>query len=338
MIRFAGLALAAVACSRSQGVPDEELGGLVVAVKPANQAIDVDRAAKDPAELGRALEQPYKMTIAALGPHELAITTDTMVDENGKQVLGLSDATRLELGDKGAYHAVYENSQDYGREVIFVDGKLYLRPRYQRWHARGPEAPDEPEAIRDQMVEAIGATWDLLAPGIELTDRGTVSVNGRGGRKIEVKLSPHSQSPPPEPLAQRKWRENRTVDAVAGEVVIDADKGVPLSVKLAGTVGFSRDGREFAMKVVITSQASAFGKTASVVAPATDVVATPERLREVDDRDFLLQGIAPPIRKNADGTPVAPQPAKTGPAPKPDDKKPEPEKKKKKQKDDGGKP
>src|SRR5689334_5231068 len=55
MIRFAGLALLAAACSRSSGVPDEELGGLVVTAKPASQAIDVDRAAKDPVELGRAL-------------------------------------------------------------------------------------------------------------------------------------------------------------------------------------------------------------------------------------------------------------------------------------------
>ena len=31
------------------------------------------------------------------------------------------------------------------------------------------------------------------------------------------------------------------------------------------------------------------------------MVATPERLREVDDRDFLLQGIAPPMRKPTDG-------------------------------------
>jgi hypothetical protein len=103
------------------------------------------------------------------------------------------------------------------------------------------------------------------------------------------------------------------------------------------------------MKVVLTSQASAFGKTASVLAPAEDVVATPERLREVDDRDFLLQGIAPPIRKNPDGTPVAPQPAKnatptkTNGDKKPDpDKKPDgdkkPEKKKSKKSDDGGKP
>src|SRR5262249_21198175 len=68
MIRFASLALALAACGRSSGVSDEELGGLVVAVKPAKQSIDVDLAAKEPAELGRALMQPYHFTTAAIGP------------------------------------------------------------------------------------------------------------------------------------------------------------------------------------------------------------------------------------------------------------------------------
>ena len=67
------------------------------------------------------------------------------------------------------------------------------------------------------------------------------------------------------------------------------------------------------MKVSIDASASAIGKPALVAAPPPDqVVATPERLREVDDRDFLLQGIAPPLRRNPDGTAVTPQPKMAG--------------------------
>ena len=51
----------------------------------------------------------------------------------------------------------------------------------------------------------------------------------------------------------------------------------------------------------------------AITAPAeAEVVATPERKREVDERDYLLQGIAPPIRKNADGTAATPQPLQPG--------------------------
>jgi len=303
--------LALAACGRSQGVEDRDLGGLVVAPKTQQAPVAVDKAAKDPAELGRALAQPHHTW--GIGPHTLAISTATAVEEAGKPVEDLSDHTTIELGDKGAFHAVYTNSADYGREVTFTNGLLYLRPKYQKWHQRAPEAPDEPAQIEDDMAGAAFATWDLLAPGVELTDEGPAQVGGRAGRKIAVKLSPSPKQPPAESLGQRKWRERRTIDAASGEIILDADKGIPLQVNLAGVVSFTRDNRRFTMSISVKTDVSGVGTTAAITVPAAeDVVATPERLREVDDRDYLLQGIAPPLRKNPDGSPVAPAPAAAG--------------------------
>ena len=337
MIRFAILALCSTACGRGASVADQDLPGLVVEVRRAEPPIDVARAARDPVELGRALARPYRVVLAALGPHRAVLDTVTIVDEGDHTVSELTDHAQLDLGEDGAYHAVYTNSADYGRETTYVGGKLYLRPRYQRWHARAPEEPDEPDALRDQYAGAIAATWDLLGPGAELTDRGVIDVAGRPGRKISVARAAEPGPPPAEPLTQRKWRERRTIDAVAGEVVLDADKGVPLVVKLTGTVGFARDGRRFAMKLSLDSAVSGIGSASVVAAPPdSDVVATPERLREVDDRDFLLQGIAPPLRRNPDGTAVAPTPnvrpgselapggGSGGPATRPSDAPPKP--------------
>lgn len=302
----------ALGCGRSEGIPDEQLGGLVIAPKAKADPIDLAKAARDPKELGRALMLPYRDVVTALGPHTFTITTATTVEEAGKKVSGgeLTDTTKIEIGDKGAFEALYTNSADYGREVLFAgDGKLYLRPRYQRWHGRAPEHPDEPNQLRDSFFVPIAATWELVAPGVELSDLGTTQVAGRSGKKIAVKLAPSQDKPVAETLSQREWREKRTIEAVSGEVVLDADKAVPLSVKLTGTVAFMRDGRRFMMKVSIDATSSAIGKAVAIAAPTPDqVVSTPERLREVDDRDFLLQGIAPPLRRNPDGTAVTPQP------------------------------
>ena len=307
--------LIVASCGRSRGVPDHDLGGLVQVESGRQTKIDVDRASKDPDELGAALALPHHVVTAALGPHTVAISMATHVTENGKPVTDLDDKTAIELGEKSSYHAVYTNSQDYGREVTYTNGKLYLRPRYQRWHERSPETADEPQTLEDQFYDPVVATWELLAPGVELTDRGTVQVAGRTGRKIEVKPAGSPRKPAAEPLPQRKWREGRSIEALTGEVVLDVDKGVPLSVKLSGTIGFSRDGRRFSMQVSVQSDLAAIGKAAAITVPASEeVVATPERLREVDDRDYLLQGIAPPLRKNTDGTAVAPQPKNTGSA------------------------
>ncbi len=297
------------ACGRSQGVPDRDLNGLVESPAKGPAKIEVDRAAKDPVALTAALALPHRAVTAALGPHSVAIAAAEHVSENGKPTTDLDDKTLIQVGDKGAFYALYTNSADYGREAVFVGGKLYLRPRYQRWHQRAPESPEEPEQLEDQFAEPVAATWDLLAPGAQLSDGGAVQVAGRAARKITIAPAAAMKKPPAEPLAQRKWRETRTIDGLTGEVLLDAATGVPLAVKLAGTVGFMRDGRRFAMQVSVQSDVSDIGKAADIAVPATeDVVATPERLREVDDRDFLLQGIAPPLRKHTDGTAVPPQP------------------------------
>jgi hypothetical protein len=301
--------LATMACGRASGVSDEQLGNLVVEPKHGDPKIDVAKAASEPAELGRALTQPYARVLAALGPHSITIKTQTLVDEAGKQVSDLTDETTLENGEKATFRAVYANTADYGRETIFVGGKLYLRPRYQRWHGRAPESADEPAEIRAAFYGAIPATWDLVGFGAELTDRGAVQVAGRAGRKIEIKASRGADKAPREPLAQRKWREGRSVEALTGTIVLDQDTGAPLSIDLDGKLGFSRDGRSFVMKVKLQATVTALKAVAITAPPEGEVVATPGRMREVDDRDYLLQGIAPPIRKNSDGTAVTPAPA-----------------------------
>ncbi|MDQ3338949.1 MAG: hypothetical protein M4D80_27610 [Myxococcota bacterium] len=309
---------------------DEQLGNLVVEPKHGDTKLDVAKAATDASELGRALARPYASVLTDLGAHAITIKTQTVVDEAGKPVSDLSDESTIKNGDKGTFHAVYTNTADYGRETIFVGDKLYLRPRYQRWHGRAPESATEPTEIRASFYGAIAATWDLVGYAAELTDRGVVQVAGKNGRKIEIKLDPSASKAPREALAQRKWREGRSIEALTGNVILDAETGAPLSVELDAKIGFSRDGRSFVMKLKLQAAVTDLGKPAQVAAPAEgEVVATPGRLREVDERDHLLQGIAPPIRKNPDGTGVQPAPAPAPaagsaapPADKPKDKKP----------------
>jgi len=302
-------ALACGACGRSSGVSDEQLGNLVTEPKRTDSKIDLEKAAREPAELGRALTRRYEKLVADLGPHTMSIKTQTIVEEAAKPVSDLSDESLIEIGEN-SFHGLYTNSADYGRETIFVGKKLYLRPRYQRWHGRSPENPNEPIEIRETFYGAIPATWDLVGYAAELTDKGVVQVNGRSGRKIDVKLDPGGNKAPKETLAQRKWREGRSVEALAGSITLDADTGAPLAIDLSASIGFSRDGRSFVMKLKLTSSTTNVGKAVAIAAPPEgEVVATPGRMREVDDRDYLLQGIAPPIRKNPDGTAVQPAPA-----------------------------
>src|SRR5688572_5793739 len=100
MIRAPALALFAVmACGRSSGVSDEQLGNLVVEPKQATAKIDVEKASREPSELGRALTRRYEKAIADIGPHTMSIKTQTIVEEAGKPVSELTDESVIELGE-----------------------------------------------------------------------------------------------------------------------------------------------------------------------------------------------------------------------------------------------
>src|SRR4030095_8334959 len=123
MFRVAVLVSLVSACGRGKGVPDDKLGNLVVEPKRSSEGIDIDRAAKDTAELGRALTMPVGEVLAALGPCTITIDTKNTVVENAKPVSQLDDHVVLELAAKD-FHGLYTNSADYGRETLFVGGKL----------------------------------------------------------------------------------------------------------------------------------------------------------------------------------------------------------------------
>ena len=138
---FATLALG---CGRSEGVPDDKLGALVIAPKQKAEAIDVAKAAKDPKELGRALMLPHGDVAAALGPHTFVITTSTVVEEGGKKVNELTDTTKIELGANEAYQAVYSNSADYGRgtgDCVMTSNDLAIANYFIANYSSSPNQP-----------------------------------------------------------------------------------------------------------------------------------------------------------------------------------------------------
>ncbi len=295
------LAVAALAgCGRDAGVPDSELGDLVVARPTRDQPIDVELAARDADELGRAVALPHTRLGELLGPHRLTAKSQLEVadpGQGGKVVEQLGDETVLQFAGAKAWRGVMNNSADYGREVIALGDKLYLRARYQRWHERPPNDEREPDSLRDGFAQSAAATWDLLAPAIAVTDAGQGSFAGRAARKLGLGQASTPRATPREALAQRKWRESRSITDVQGEVMLDAKTGAALAVSLRGTVSFQREGHPLTMKLSVESQLGELGAAqAPTPPPAEDVVQTPGRLHEVDERDRLLEGIAPPLR------------------------------------------
>jgi hypothetical protein len=129
-------------------------------------------------------------------------------------------------------------------------------------------------------------------------------VGGRAGRLVKLSTAPEPRKPPAQPLAQRKWRETAVARQIAGEVVLDAKTAVILRAHVQGRVAFQRDGRSLEMQIDARHELGTFGSVEEVEAPAPELVAVDgEQRHELDERDSLLEGIAPPAARSRRETP-----------------------------------
>jgi len=288
------LSLALAGCGSGEGRSDDELAGLVHAPKPAPTTVDLERAARDVDELMRAATLTHGQVSALLGPHTVTGKSHTEVHEKGAVIETLDDEMGIELDAKGNFHAQVDNSKEYGRDVYLVDRWLYQRPRYGKFYRRRPNDEGEPARIRNEIFGAVGATLDILAPAVELSPGGEATVAGRKGKVIKLATAREPRKPPRQTLAQRKWRETATVREVGGEMVLDVKTGVVLRAVLQGTLAFQRDNRSFVMRLEARHELGSFGAVEEVAPPAPElVVMESEQRHELDERDSLLEGIAP---------------------------------------------
>jgi hypothetical protein len=274
------------------------------------RAIDLDRAARDPDELVRAALMPHRQVGELLGAHRFQGKTSLEVREgdavDAVVIEQLEVVTTIEFDAGGTFHALSENSRDYGREVYHAGGFLYLAPRYSKFHRRQPETPDEPAQIRDDMYGELGAHLELVSRAIAVTEGGPADHAGRSARAVTVTRADQPRRPAARkagqktsPPAQRQWRDDAVVEAAQGEFVLDSDTGVVLRAAVRGTVRFTREDRTFSMTFAVDHAIDAIGQPATFTVPGEDRwVATPIRSREVDERDLLLRGIAPPARRS----------------------------------------
>ena len=287
------------------------LGGLVSSADPVapDLAGDVESAATDPAALMRAVKVPHHRLAESLGAHVFRATStvDTTVTGGGEPEARetLAVTARIEYADAQRFRAVVENSADYGREIIFTGGQLYLRPRYGAFHRRAPNDHHEPAGWRDDIYGELAGHLELLAVGLAVRDGGAVDVAGRPALRIELARAEVPRALPPPQAPQRAWRSSVEVESLSGEILLDRDTGLPLRARLEGVAHARREQRLVRMHVVVEHGIEDIGQVVAIEPPPeAQWVDTPVRSREVDDRAYLLDDIAQPARP-------APTPANT---------------------------
>jgi len=302
------LIAAALAGCRDEG-PDrahlderhrDGFGGLIRSADPA-EPVDVDRAASDPDALVRAVRVPHHRVAEALGAHVFRATSSVDATVTGgsepeaREQLDVS--ARIEYAEPQRFRALVESSADYGREIIFADGQLYLRPRYGAFHRRAPSDEHEPASWRDDIYAELAGHLELLAPGLAVRDGGAADVGGRPARRIELVRAETPRQMPVTSAPQRAWRKSVEVESLSGEVFLDRETGVPLRARLEGVAHAQRDQRLVRMHIVVEHFIEGIGQAVAIAAPPEDQwIDTPVRSREVAEREHLLEDIAQPAR------------------------------------------
>jgi hypothetical protein len=290
------LAVAALvpACGSDGGPrPDSPL---LTARRTEPAPVDVPAAASSAEGFLVAALRPHRDGAARLGPHRFQGTHKLRVKENGADVEALDEETLIEQGAKG-FHAVYKNSRDYGREVFLSGDKLWLRPRYGKYHRRPPVDAAEPAKLLDETFGTFAADMELATGWLAVTAGEEVQVAGRPARRVTLALA-EGGKPAKQTLPQRGWREGATVLAVSGTADLDAATGVVLAAAWKLDVRFVREGRTFDMNLEGTHAVTDVGTEIAITPPPdAESVDTPGRSTELDDRNKLLEGIAPPAGK-----------------------------------------
>ena len=229
--------------------------------------------------------------------HRVAGASHVVVSEGGQPLETLDEQTLVERDARGVLHAVYTNSRDQGREIFSAGDTVWVRPRYGKFHRRSPAEPGEAERVAAEIGSVFASHLEVCAPVLAGKDAGTATVAGRPARRLLLgRGTPRTMAKQTAP--QRAWREGATVDALEGEVLLDAATGAVLLGRLAARVGFERDGRRLEMTLASTQEVLAVG--AVIVLPPADEHSstTPSRSTEFEDRESLLSGLAAPARRS----------------------------------------
>jgi hypothetical protein len=244
-------------------------------------------AAADPV---RILSLPHDEVWRRLGPHRYQAKSRLRVTVADQPADVLDEEYQLEAGTAGAFHALYHNAHDQGREVVLVAGDLFVRPRYGTFVRRRPEA-GEADRLRAEAFGGLAAAVEVVGRFVQARPAGPATVAGRPARRLALSLAAQPRPAAPAPDPRREWRASVVVQRLTGSLDVDESTGAPLAVTLKAGYTFRRGGASATAELELEASLTA-GVQVAVTAPAH--VPLPTRTRYHVERRELLKGLVPP--------------------------------------------
>jgi hypothetical protein len=269
--------LLAVACSRDDAGARER----VLALEDASRAAAVPRL--DPEHPQASLALSADDVARAIGSFEWTGAVEWTVTRSG------ADAVRVHATERhairqlatGEFEAKVELDPDLGpgaetgRHVIFAGGMTYGRALPAAFRERPTDRGRDARRFRDESFGLARSLAELYGPALRLEPAGDTTLAGRRARRFRLALARGATSPPAaapgdsadaDTKARRLFLDGRVPSAVDGEVLLDAQTGAPLLVRLAGAFDV-KDAPGVHTTVQLLAQVKAVGAGVAAVTP-----------------------------------------------------------------------
>jgi hypothetical protein len=204
-------------------------------------------------------------------PNAVTTTTDVWVDRSGN------------------YRFREQNDRDGGREVVLYGRELAVALRYGKMVRRVAEEP-EPSRLLEEALGAPFAVFDLVARRARVVRAGTELVGGARASVFELQPSDGrgaDKAPALEGL--RKWRNNATIDALQGRVVVDDASGALVRCDLTAKFTTPGDPKPVEGTVDVHTMLSGVASTPPIERPPAEDLAM--RQRTLPEQKELLRGL-----------------------------------------------
>jgi hypothetical protein len=292
-IWFLGFALVAAVeaggCKRdrNQGtVPAQKVTALADALRPDAFAAAMKRIG------GAHFHATSRFTVGPSGgtPNVVTTTTDAWVDRTGN------------------YRFREQNDRDGGREVVLYGRELSVALRYGKMIRRVAEEP-EPSRLLEEALGAPFAVFDLVARKARVARAGTELVGGAKATVFELQPGDGATSQRAPALdGLRKWRNNASIDALSGRLVVDDATGALVRCDLTAKFATTGEPNKPVEGVVeVHTMLTEVAATAPIEKPASEDLAM--RQRTQPEQKELLRGLGQ-VRVTA-------EPPRPGARPKP---------------------
>lgn len=163
-----------------------------------------------------------------------------------------------------------------GKEIVYAGGSTFARGRWAPFRERPTDRGQGARRFRDQSFRLAGDLADLYGPALAAQPAGDASVLGRRAHRYRLSLSGKLPDPHPAPAglpsggydADTKrhvaFLEGRVPVAAEGELLLDADSGLPLALELRGAFS-EREDPQLRADFELTARVDALGGAVAAV-------------------------------------------------------------------------